>query len=168
MKRHVEASRRSNRQHKITPLLPPFGGKAFNDNCSAVMAQETIWCPESPARKDRWGARQWPGKKEMVYEGDERAYSENGNFRRFLPLVRDWKPFLLQDGNDDGTGNVQATTSSAAFEKVPRLCAFEFDRLWRPPTMEDMMTPTEEIFFEDGARLLIQEVLEALDDDDIL
>ena len=151
VKRRVEASRQAGR-HKAP--LPPFNGKRFNDNLSAVTCRETIWCPESPTREDRWGATQWPGKKEMAYEGDERVYSENGDFRRFLPLVRDWKR-----GKE---------TSTAAFEKVPTVPAFEFDVVQKKPTVEDIMTPTAEVFFEDETRFLVKDLLVALDEDDIL
>lgn len=130
--------------HAITPA---FGGKVFNDGRSGVLALESIWTPvPAAALAERYGGTVWPTKEESVFEGDDRMKT---NFGRCLPIVRDWTP------------EVRAVN----FKLIPALPTHDFDQVSKPPTMEDVYAPIDEIDEEMVPTLLNKDVLDALDDD---
>lgn len=102
-------------------LLAPFRGKTYADARGAILAHPTIWCPAYSANPSKFGgfaATVWPSRKELRYEGEDRAFSPTGDFRRFMPLVRDWCP-----GDDLGM-----------FDKVrPLAPVSDFDVVWKTP-----------------------------------
>jgi hypothetical protein len=141
----------------IAKIMPAFGGKKFGSpdnrlqnpsNRGAVLAMETIWCPDPDVS---WQARApWPSYSEARWEGDSRVATESGRFLRWHPLPRlpvGW-PGWKQD-----------------YKENPMVEIYPFDRVWAVPTMEDLYLPVDEV--EDSkvvASLLNKNLLDRVED----
>lgn len=117
-------------------VLPIFGGKAFNDNRSAVLAFESIWCPWSVGTAEKPEAP-WPTRDEMEFEGDERVTS---GFSRFPPLPR-----VL--GNETVTWKCKAN-----------ILGHPFDHIWTLPTAQntEIVADDEQMFELVESELLVE------------
>jgi hypothetical protein len=84
MKKNIAIKQSRNTAAAKITIKSALDGKTYNDNRSAVLAQETIWSPWS-LPTDEHPEALWPDRTEFQYEGDDRAKSDVG---RFLPLPR--------------------------------------------------------------------------------
>ncbi len=108
-------------------IMPIFGGKAFSDNRSAVLAFESIWCPWAVGTAEKPEAP-WPTRDEMEFEGDERVTS---GFSRFPPLPR-------VVGNETVTWKCKAN-----------ILGHPFDHIWTLATAQNTeIVPDDEQMFE--------------------
>lgn len=128
----------------LNPLMKPFQGHEFKGNYSAVLCQQTIFCPNWHLKKER---APWPSIQELKWEGDDRASTKVG---RFLPLPR------------------QPDNPTVAWHHLRVLKQFYFDQVRLVPTMEDIFLPVDEIDEDVVPDLLIKELADALDPQDIL
>ena len=127
----------------LPPIATPLKGKSLMDNRSTVLCQKTIWCSKWNLKIDK---APWPTLTELKWEGDDRAKTNVG---RFLPLPR-------EPGN-----------ATVAWHHLRTLPAFEFDEVWKIPTLEDILLPVDEIDEDKVPQLLNVEILDAIDSYDI-
>lgn len=123
-------------------ILPIFGGKTFNDNRSAVLALESIWCPWSVGTAEKPEAP-WPTRDEMEFEGDERVTS---GFSRFPPLPR-------VVGNETVTWKCKAN-----------ILGHPFDHIWTLPTAQntEVIPDDEHMLGLVESQLLVEEDAEEI------
>ncbi|KAL8963523.1 MAG: hypothetical protein Q9183_005002 [Haloplaca sp. 2 TL-2023] len=115
-------------------IAPAFNGIEFNDNRSAVLGLESMWCPWYSPTKQHPEAP-WPNKEEMREEGDERHTSQ---FGRFMALPRN-------PGNETVT-----------YKQRSPVKQYFVDRVWEVPDPEDVGEEFEEEVMEEllGGKLM--------------
>ena len=70
-----DRQRLQNTRFPVPPhIRPPFDGKEFETNHSAVLCYETIFSPYWEKGKEKFAA--WPSKSEAKYEGDDRISTD--------------------------------------------------------------------------------------------
>ena len=119
-------------QYRVTPT---FGGKVFNDNRSATLAQKTIWAPWYEPTEDRQLAP-WPARDELKEEGDERHTS---GFGRFLPIPR-------VPGNETVVWKQKAFVPTSPMDQVSPVPTC----WWSPDQDEDTVTGMRVSISSDG------------------
>jgi hypothetical protein len=137
----------------VAAATRPFPGKGLIESArsaeprSAVLAMKTIWTPKTdkygivPFDKqpgDRSSSVQWPlvirnmatptvygPTPELLYEGQQRCSTENGDFRRMLPAV----------------GPRGFPSRQAGRTLVKPLRPLDFDQIWKPVTRGEPLLP---------------------------
>ena len=97
------------------PQVRGLQGTTLSKGRALCLSWPTIWC-QHPSVVDRPDVL-WPGLDEMRWEGDSRARRDLG---RFLPMLR-----------IPGNGTV-------IWYRRPARPMYEFDRVWKVPTAEDI------------------------------
>jgi hypothetical protein len=131
---------RQDRNARRPIVGPALRGKAFSDNRSAVLGQETIWCPDEPSR----ALAPWPSTSEYRWEGDARARS---GFHRFPPIPRArgndtvvWHQKPAADVYEfDRVGSAACMPYGGFGEEEGPLRAFLEEELWRSIALEPVL-----------------------------
>jgi hypothetical protein len=137
--RQTENRLRSRQEERIRPpMLQPFNGVKFPFERGFVLSELTMWCPNWHLKDEM---AEWPELQEMKWEGDDRAKTKVG---RFLPLCR-WR-----------------ANPTLAWHQCKIVKTYHFDEVWRPPTLEDIVAPVDEIEDLDVVNLINQDILQAI------
>ncbi|KAF2005088.1 hypothetical protein P154DRAFT_352793 [Amniculicola lignicola CBS 123094] len=111
------------------------------DDTSYVLSSKTIWCVNWKNGKEE--IADWPSIAELKWEGDDRAKTNVG---RFLPLPR------------------ERGAPGMPWNQLEVVKQHGLDRVWLPPTEEDIIAPVDEIPEELKNTFVLPEIWDAIED----